>query len=239
MCSFAVIASPESLAHRQAATSGMRVTVLDPLRAPDANMIGPLQPPTHGADDASLPRWAVYDCAEVPGAVIGLLRDDTPTPAPTPLDPLAIILATPHAEDGAWHLYGLNVCHSASDARGVRLRLIAGAIRLLNARQTSLVVPWSAPWLDRLCELGSLELLCARTALHLHDPSAALMLHDRNAPTLRSAAREDLTIPLESDDLHLVLDRMQDVIETGSRLFLSCPSTNDTQARVLVREVPP
>ena len=64
------------------------------------------------------PRWAIYDCVEVPGGVIGLAvdaRDASPTvrdalQIPTDYEglvPVSVVSAVPMLEAHAWHVYAL------------------------------------------------------------------------------------------------------------------------------------
>ncbi|MCL4221848.1 MAG: hypothetical protein KJZ65_10825 [Phycisphaerales bacterium] len=235
MNSYVVIASPESNAWHTARASKRHVIVLDPLRAPDAHSLTPLQPPTEGDPEHAIPRWAVYDCAEVPGAVIAMLRERAADDAIAPFAPLAVILAAPHAEPGDWHLFGLNLHSDATERTAADL--IEAAIDLLDARQATLVLPWSDPTLLTLCErLGSVELLCAQVALHSSQPHAAVLMRRRGELRPEGLARPDLSADGE-DDLALSLDRLRDRIEGGSRVFLEVDAAH--AGRLAVREVAP
>lgn len=236
MHSYVVIASPESNAWRTARASKRHVIVLDPLRAPDAESLTPLQPPTEGDPEHAMPRWAVYDCAEVPGAVIAMLHERAGDDAIAPFAPLALVLATQHAEPGDWHLFGLNLHDRATDQTGVDL--IEAAMDLLDARQATLVIAWSDPTLLRLCgRMGSVELLCAHVALHSVRPAAAVLLRRRGDLRPPGVLRGDLSAGADEGDLERSLDRMRDLIEGGSRLFLEA-SPGHT-GRLIVREVAP
>lgn len=236
MNSYVVIASPESNAWRTARASRRHVITLDPLRAPDAESLTPLQPPMEGDPEHAMPRWAVYDCAEVPGAVIALLRERCHEGSIAPFDPLAVILATPHAEPGDWHLFGLNLHADATPETPVEL--IEAAIDLLDARQVTVVVPWSDPTLSSLCRrLGSVELLCAQVALQGVPPRACVQLRRRSEWRHCGLVRADLAPAAGESDEAIALDRLRDLIEGGSRLFLE---TDPSQPGSLsIREVAP
>lgn len=238
-----VIASPESAAWSAAFDNREGVLVLDPLRAPDADVIGPLQPPNVGPPHRAIPRWAVYDFAEMPGAVIGLLRTPIASPYTEPLDPLALVLATPHAEPGAWHLYGLTVrsLSPSLDVREVRLRMIRCAVDLLRAERVTLVLPWSAPTLDGLPSLGCVEVLAATTPLHGPIPAATVLLYGEGASAPCAAEPPAFTIPFNPSGLPPVVARLQYAIEEGRR-FLLAPAAPDRRgpadrARLLIREI--
>lgn len=236
MNSYVVIASPESNAWRTSRASRRHVITLDPLRAPDAESLTPLQPPTEGDPDHALPRWAVYDCAEVPGAVIAVLRERSREGAIAPFDPLGVILATPHAEPGDWHLFGLNLHADATPETPVDL--IEAAIDLLDARQATLVIPWSDPTLSSLCErLGSVELLCAQVALHSARPRACVQLRRHSEWRHRGLVRADLAPAASVSDEAIAIDRLRDLMEGGSRLFLEADPGQP--GSLVIREVAP
>ncbi len=169
-----VVASPQSAAWQAATASRAGVLLLNPMRVSDAELLDPLQP--SGEGEFGIPRWAVYDCAEVPGAVIGILRTPINTPRDQPLDPLAFVLATPHAEAGAWHLYSLIVCVSDVPEVETRLRMIGVAMGLLRAEWVSLIVPRSSPLLDRLTSLGEVEVLADHAILHGPEPAVTVRI---------------------------------------------------------------
>lgn len=171
---YVVIASPESGAWVPAQEARPGVLVLDPMRVRDAALIGPFQPP--GAGVRAIPRWAVYDCAEVPGAVIGILRSPIDLPRKSPLDPIAFVLATPHAEAGAWHLSSLTVRVSDEPEGETRLRMIETAMDLLHAESVSLIVPRSSLLPDRLASLGEVEVLADHALLHGPEPVVTLRI---------------------------------------------------------------
>jgi hypothetical protein len=163
---FVVIASPESGAPAGAIGARGDTLVLDPMRAPDADLIGPFQPPIDGPEEIAIPRWAVYDCAEMPGAIIGVLREPIESPCDQPLDPVGLVLATPHAEPGDWHLYGLTVRRPDRPVDEVRASVVGAALMLLGARRVTLTAPWTSPLLGLLTRVGKVEVLAARTLLH-------------------------------------------------------------------------
>ncbi len=235
MHSYVVIASPESNACRTARTSKRHVILLDPLRAPDAESLTALQPPTDADSEHAMPRWAVYDCAEVPGAVIAMLRERAPDDAIAPFNPLAVILAAPHAEPGDWHLFGLNLHADAGERTAAEL--IEASLDLLNAYQATLVIPWCDPTLPRLCaRLSSVEVLCAHVALHNGQPQACVQLRRHSKLHDPGLVRPDLSLLREHDEA-IALDRMRDLIEGGSRLFLE--AEQGESGRLIVREVAP
>ncbi|MFO0829452.1 MAG: hypothetical protein U0572_15045 [Phycisphaerales bacterium] len=237
---FVVIASPQSMAWIPALEHSAGVFVLDPLREADADAIGPLQPPNDGPPDTIMPRWAVYDCAEVPGAVIGLLRTPVSSPYRRPLDPLAVVLATPHAEPHSWHLYGLTVRAESGPSPEIRTRMVRHAMSILRAERVTLVVPWTSRVLPRLAARETVELLAARTPLHGPTPAATLLVHRdaSSAPTRRDAA--PIEVPADDGPLDGVLRRLQSMLDDHRRLVIESDEPGaTTRANLRVREARP
>lgn len=239
---FVVIASRESAAWTPAFDRRPGVLVLDPMRAPDAELIGPLQPPDDGPEDTAVPRWAVYDCAEVPGAVLGILRAPIESQFDRPLDPLSLVLATPHAEAGAWHLYGMTVRSTVGPVDEIRRRTIDVAMDLLLADRATLIVPWASPLLERLATTATVEVLSAQTPLHGPRPAATLMISRAPGGGPQAAGRAVFHVP-DADGLAPMLGRLQDSLEAGRRFLLTPAGSEDPpgpgRTRLALREVAP
>ncbi len=216
---FVVIASPESLAWKPAFDHGGEVFVLDPLRMPDADVIGPLQPPNDGPSHLAMPRWAVYDCAEVPGAVISLLRSPVSSPYRSPLDPLAVVLATPHAEADVWHLYSLTVRDANRESSAIRARLVRSAMAMVRAKQATLVVSWPSSLFGRLASQAPVELLAARTPLHGGTVAATIAVHAEGTPLPRLVRAPVAPTPRSMEAAPPFLDRLEALLEEGRRLY--------------------
>jgi hypothetical protein len=215
------------------------VVWFDPLRARDGMALGALQPPTEGPADTVVPRWAVFDFAEVPGAVVGFLRDG----ARGELAALSLVLATPLAEAGAWHLYGL----TGADGDGpgaVRLGLetIRAAMDLLRADRATLVLPWTSAVLGALPGLGVVEVLAARTPLHADGPAATVLLYSPGTPAPRAGGSAAFEIAADRGRAGGAIDCVQAAIEGGRRFVLerAGPAIREGFGdRLLVREVSP
>lgn len=235
-----VIASPESTVWRSRGTAS-DVLWLDPLREPDVHALGPLQPPNEGPPETAIPRWAVYDCAEVPGAVIGFLRTPVDSADDARLDPLSLVLATPMLEPGAWHLYGLTVRCAADPGEEQTLRLltIETAMSLLDAERASLIVPWSSPLLAGLPALGPVEILAALTPLHGPAPAATVVLYRAGAPAPAPPEWPTLELPPRLGTPEL--EPLQRAIEAGRRLVLGARAEPDAApgVRLCISEAPP
>jgi hypothetical protein len=240
-----VIASPISTARTPAFGISAGVFVLDPLREADADAIGPLQPPNDGPAHTAIPRWGVYDFAEVPGAVVGLLRTPVSSPYRRPLDPLAVLLATPHAEPGTWHLYGLTVRSPDGPTPAIRAELIRIAINVLRADRATLILRWGSRLLDLLVARHAIEVLAARTPLHgpdaEHDPVATLMLSRGPAQLVAATSTPFAALPQESEELAAFADRVQACLNDGHRLELASLTpaaiAAGSRVRLVVQEI--
>lgn len=212
---------------------------LDPLRTVDAAALGPLQPPNEGPADTAVPRWAVYDCAEVPGAVIGFLRTPVCSADDPSLDFLSLVLATPLAEPGAYHLYGLTVRSEGpeGEVQSLRLRTLWSAMDLLQADRATMVFPWSSPVVRGLPTLGTVEILAADTPLHGPVPAPTLMLYGAATPSPRRLDPPAYRFSPDSPELSAVLNRLRDSIESGRRFLLREPDAASEGGTLAVCEV--
>ena len=117
------------------------------------------------------PRWAIYDCVEVPGGVIGLAvdaRDASPTvrdalQIPTDYDglvPVSVVNAVPMLGAHTWHVYGLGALE------GDAAETLDLAIAVLDIQTIVGTTAWSSTDLGVHARLGPLELLTAWTPAH-------------------------------------------------------------------------
>lgn len=216
-----VIASHESAAWA-ARGRAFDVLWLDPLREPDVHALARLQPPTEGPPEIALPRWAVYDLAEVPGAVIGFLRTPVGSARDRAIEALSLVLATPLAEPGLWHLYGLTVRarDGPDEERCLALLTIQTAMELLDAERATLIAPWSSAIAQALPTLGTVEVLAADTPLHGSSVAATLLLYGGATPSPRPG---EPVLELGPDSRHIAeqLAGVQRAIEAGGRFLLS------------------
>jgi len=226
-----VVASPYSTAWQAAReAAGDHIHLLDPMRASDARTIGHIQPPA----DAQIPRWAVYDCAEVPGAVIALVHAGA---HPEGLyEPVALLLATPHAEVGSWHFYGLHVCSPVESDSALALRLIEAAWKLLKPTRVTMIQRWSCPWLGRLAQHYAIEVLAAVTPLYDEEEAATLLIRPAQALEYEGETHRSFVLAHDAEDRSVVIERMQHELDRGGRLMFA-PCDSSSPSGVVIREI--
>ena len=135
---------------------------IDPLRvdaAPFLDLIQRLDALVNGPAGRALPRWAFYDCAELPGAVAGFCRPardlsdrgrelmnvESGYEGPVPLSQAAVI---PMAESGSWHVYASASLDRADPnlaPAGLTAATIAMALRTMGATTAYATAPWRSP----------------------------------------------------------------------------------------------
>ncbi|MFO0556261.1 MAG: hypothetical protein U0271_48235 [Polyangiaceae bacterium] len=215
-----VVASPESAAWESGRAFG--ALVVDPLLEKDVDVIGPLQPAATAAPGEAIPRWAVYDCAEVPGAVIARLSRPVASAFGAPLAPEAIVLATPHAERGAWHLYGFAVERPEAERDAARFEMIRLAMSVLDATSVTLIEPLESQLVTRLPELGAVTTLATDTP-ERGGRSAATLRITRREPVVRAraAVAAPSRLALARRGPAALLDRLEPFVVAPSWRFAS------------------
>lgn len=157
---------------------------LDPHRvtsAPFLTLLQRLDENNYGPADMALPRWAFYDCGEVPGGLFGFarpaervpqsLRDEIGIePGYSGLVPLSMLLAIPMLRPGEWHVYGLcAVDETAAEAlEGLLLVTLAVGLTVLGVQKAYGAAQWGSAELAAHGRFAPLELLTAWTPAHSH-----------------------------------------------------------------------
>jgi hypothetical protein len=159
--------------------------------------------------DASLalPAWALYDCAEASGAVIGLEEREGSSGGP---EPVTMLAAMPTLRDDEWHCLAL---------RGPSERLartLDEASGLLGMRTVTSVVAWDDPVLGVLAAGRTPQVLTAWTPAH-PEASATIRL-DSGTPRPENTQPDRLR--LDPAD-HAAMQRVQSLIESGRRVWIA------------------
>ncbi len=162
-----------------------RVVRLDPTRtssAPFLRSLERLDRLVYGPSGMATPRWAFYDCAELPGAVYGLCVSANQLPEEVRealaaceregAVPLSAVVAIPTVVDDHWLVYAICELGEAVDTGfpDLRSEMLRAALSWLGAREVSAVCGWAD---DRI----SLHLHCAPLELR----AAWMPSHDRPA----------------------------------------------------------
>lgn len=183
----------------------------DPTRVADAPVTDALlrlDAATFGAGETPMPmpRWVLFDCASLPGLVLGLgaragaLPDDvrahygsgagarSPARDDDAFVPLSMWAAIRAHGDGAWFGHNLASANVLSERpRWPKLALLTKALGLAasRAREQRGATQWASPSLGLHLRFGPLELLAADLPAH----SVRASLAYRLAPTARGLAR--------------------------------------------------
>ncbi len=212
--------------------------VFDPQRRADAEFVAlvhRLDALTFGPVGLRMPGWVFYDCAVMPGAVMGLCRPAGEVPpwvrdalgVPPGYDgpvPLSTLIAIPTAEPDAWLLYTL--CHIDAIAPGASpggleaLTLVFG-LRVFGISLLYGTVQWRSPRLPTFARLGPLEIITAWTPAHdnprtltfrAHLSERALDLVLAGAPTHPDSPPPTHMLDVDDD---AELQRVQADVERG------------------------
>ncbi len=237
---------------------------LDPHRAANAPFLTLLQrldEKNYGPADMALPRWAFYDCGEVPGGLFGFaqpveqvpqsLRDAIGIePDYRGLVPLSMLLAIPMLSPGAWHVYGLcSVDEAAAEAlQGPLLLLLTLAVGLtvLGVQRAYGAAQWGSSELAAHGRFAPLDLLTAWTPAHSH-PDTLTWRFEVSPKRVASAladgpptAGDQRSADWVDGDDETALKTLQTRLEAGRRFEITGPprvGVEGTQARVPLREV--
>ncbi len=241
---------------------------LDPHRvanAPFLTLLQRLDEKNYGPADMALPRWAFYDCGEVPGGLFGFARpvEQVPQslrdaigiePGYRGLVPLSMLLAIPMLRPGEWHVYGLcAVDEAAAEALQGPLLLqltLAVGLTVLGVQRAYGAAQWGSSELAAHGRFAPLELLTAWTPAHSHPDTLTWRFEispKRVAAALAngpdSAGDQRDTGWVDGDD-ETALKALQARLEAGQRFQITGPprrggmgEVEGAPARVPLREV--
>jgi len=253
-----VVATAANQARFDLCPFGLRVTDdarVDPLRrdaAPFLDLLERLDAATFGPEGMTMPRWVFYDCAELPGGIVGLgaraARIESEARALlavpeeyTGLVPFGMYIAIPTPEPGAW--VGHNLATLAGLVGGGALRGLGGltkalGLKVFRATAQIGVTQWDSAALFVHTRLGPLELLTAWTPAHSHAASLTYRAALDDAALLR-LARDPGAAPapaiaterwIDSAD-RAAIEALQAEIEAGGRVCLVGPPSPVAEGR--------
>ncbi len=229
---------------------------VDPLRvdaSPFLDMLQRLDALVRGPKGMALPRWAFFDCAEVPGVIAGFAcpADGLPPRAREVMAvrpgwsgpvPVSLVAAIPMLDPGSWHVYGLSCLDErepAWGAPGLGASTLDLAIRAAKATRAYAAAQWRDRELEVIARFAPLELLTAWTPAH-SDPATLTCRFEVSAS--RRGAEDgfggaepgrwiDVDDPSAQRDLQVLL-------EDGRRFHVTGPPREEGgRRRVPVREV--
>jgi len=218
----------------------------DPLRrgaTPFLDLLGRLDAATFGPAGMAMPRWVFYDCAELPGGIVGFgargagVSREARSLLGVPsgyrgLVPYSMYIAIPTLEPGAW--VGHNLATVAGQVEGGALRGLGGltkavALKVFRATAQIGVTQWDSAALHVHTRMGPLELLTAWTPAHGEAASLTYRAAIDDA-VLRYLARDPAgqvarpppSLWIDSSD-RAAIEALQDRIEAGERLAVVGP----------------
>lgn len=231
----------------------------DPTKAgsgPFLDLVERLDTLTFGPLGLGMPRWALYDCGELPGIVFGLGRSaDEMRPRvrrglELPEDyaglvPLSMFIAIPMLGQDRWH--GHSVCSINEVSPGVTrpgLRRLSVALGLacLGARKLRCSTTWSSPRLESFADFAPLELKASFLEANT-EPATCVFDVDVDLGRLEAAlAIERPAVPADAwVDIYdeAALKALQVEIEAGADWCIAGPpTTKGPEVRIpLTKEV--
>ena len=169
--------------------------VLDPMRVASSALVDGIQrldAALFAPRGMGMPRWALYDCAGLPGAVIGLGAEAAILPAEAraalALDPafegfapVSMMIVIPMIGEGRWLAYTLGSIGRAAgladlDARTLSLGLDAVRAASGEGAEVMAIAQWTSPEMAALSTLAPVRVLSAWLPAHDHAATAVLRL---------------------------------------------------------------
>jgi len=214
----------------------------DPMRRASERWLGALERLDRLAyeqHDLTMPRWAFYDCAELPGLVCGLSMpaEDLPPELVQAIDagprvPVSMAMAVPTVSPGHWLVHTLCSVGEVVDGAlppGAGLVTAALATALVDAHRVTATAQWASSKLGAYARLAPLEVRSAYSPAH-SVPATCTFRFEIDDARLASALEQD---PVgermssasgwldPSNETHLAA--MQRAIEAGARVTIVGP----------------
>lgn len=250
-----VVATPglrERLAERPLGFPRERLRWYDPTRLASKTLLDGLERVdelTFGPHGLRMPRWAFYDCAELPGALFGFgappralpERWRSLLPDADDLVPLSMCMATPMVRPGEWLVFSISsLLELEPGPEAVRLcvETLALSLAALAPSRVHGTMQWRSPSLPVHAHFAPLQVRAAWVPAHTH-AATCVFAFDGDAARIERALRQPLATSgpgaeVDPDD-ELALTAMQRRIEAGETLSLvgATDATRDARARVV------
>lgn len=205
---------------------------------------------TFGPLGMRMPRWAIYDCAELPGAIVGLggSHDKLPEPlrseiAPAEFVPFTMCMATPMVAEGHWLVYSISSLLELVpnfDTVATSAETLAIALAMLRVKRATGTIQWGSHRLAAQARFGPLAVRAAWVPAHTHPATCVFEWAVDDASQEQALkpplASPDGAFPVDEAD-HPALQRLQARIEGGEELELTgvTPAAVGRAPRALVR----
>lgn len=223
----------------------------DPMRLSSKDLLDRLErldELTFGPHGLRMPRWAFYDCAELPGALFGFggsprrfpARVRAALPDDDEFTPLSMCMATPMVQPGEWLVFSISsllALEPGPDDLHLCVETLAFSLAALAPRRVHGTMQWSSPSLAVHACFAPLEVRAAWVPAHTHAATCVFAL-DAAPERLERALRQPLAtkgpgVVVAPED-EPALRAMQQRIEAGEKLRLvgATDTTHDARARV-------
>lgn len=185
-----------------------------------------------------MPRWAFYDCGELPGTIVGLgrpaaeLAPEIQAVLEVPegyegLVPLTMYVAIPMLERDHWLGHTICSIHEVIEGGaplGSRRLTIALALAALRAKRTTSTTQWGSSKLHAHSHFAPLEVLAAWVPAH-DDPATCVVRAEIDEGVLERALQGSVPEPTHSRVIdptdETALQVLQQDIEGGSRVLIA------------------
>ena len=229
--------------------------VFDPMlraSAPFLDLLERLDAATFGRRGMAMPRWAFYDCAELPGAVLGLAARAGDLPPAVRADfgevdddrilPVSMYMAIPTLVAREWLGYSLCTV-DLPDARfhdvEIDVATLALSVTALRARQVTGTVQWNSPHLPATARFAPLMVRAAYLPAHTRAATCVFRFDVDEARVEAGLAGEETMVenvqwmPGDDASAHQVV---QSRIEAGERAFIvGSPQLRDGSPHIPLR----
>lgn len=232
----------------------------DPLRvasAPFLDRVQTLDSLTYGPVGMAMPRWALYDCAELAGALVGLgtraqhlpprLRATFAVPDDYEgLVALSMYIAVPLLGERRWlshSLCSINEVAPTAAPPGMTVLTMALGLVTVGARQCIGVTQWGSPKLATYAKFAPLTLLTAWSPAH-DDPGTLAFRFEVSEERIARALDPDFGRPvaprwLDTGD-ETALQAAQARLEAGARIaVVGSPTERGAIRYVPIEEAEP
>jgi len=232
----------------------------DPLRRSSETLLGLLERLdglTYGPLGMTMPRWAFYDCAELPGLITGLGRSASSLPPRLRealhvrpgydgIVPMSMSLAVPMLEEHHWLGYSicsLNEVSPGASPRGMRALTIGFTLDMLDARKITGTTQWCSPKLHVHALFAPLTVLTAWLPAHTEPATCTFRFdagEERIARALTGGIAESEGELLDVSEVSVLQDLQREIEAGHSVRIVGLPREAGARLDVpFVREGPP
>lgn len=238
---------PYAVARPELAARGSHpLLAIDPTRsahAPFLHRLERLDRSIYAPSGMATPRWALYDCAELPGTIYGacaraealpreacLALESQPDDRPLPL---TAVVAIPTVEADHWLVYAVFGLQEVVETGlpDLRARTLSDALAWLGAREVTTVCQWAGDRIALHLACGDPELRAAWMPSHTEPASCCL----HYAPGAPAPSDGGAAMWLSAAD-EAALRELQSEIEAGRRYRVVASREGASGTEIELRE---